>query len=106
MDYQVTILEPALQDLESQVQFKAERSDEDALKHADRIFAAANTLQQHPHRGKRIAWLEGNYRGLILPPDYHLIYQVDDQSLTVKICAVFHSSQDFQKAWGLKQRSL
>lgn len=104
VDYEVTILEPALEDLESQVRFKAEVSEESALDHADRIFTAADSLRLHPHRGKLIPWLEGNYRGLVLRPDYHLVYKVDDQALTVKIFAILHSSQSFKQAWLSRKR--
>lgn len=104
MDYEVTILEPALEDLESQVQFKAENSEESALNHADRIFTAAETLQSHPHRGKLIPWLDGNYRALVLRPDYHLVYRIDDPARKVEICAILHSSQDFKQAWLSRKR--
>lgn len=105
MDYQVTLLEPALLDLESQVAFKAKESEEKALEHSDRIFTAAGSLKAQPHRGKLIPWLGLRYRELILRPDYHLVYRVDDENLTVEICAVIHSSQDFRKAWLFRERS-
>ena len=105
MDYQVTLLEPALLDLESQVIYKAQESDEKALEHSGRIFTAASTLKNHPHRGKLIPWLGLNYRELVLKPDYHLVYQVDDEALTVEICAVIHCSQDFRNAWLSRERT-
>ena len=104
MDYEVTILEPALLDLESQVRFKAENSEESALSHSDRIFSAVDSLQRHPHRGKPIPWLDGNYRSLVLRPDYHIVYSVDDRARIVRICAILHSSQDFKHAWLSRKR--
>lgn len=106
MDYQITFLEPALLDLESQVIFKAqEESDEKAIEHSDRIFTAANKLKKLPHRGKLIPWLGPNFRVLILKPDYHLVYLIDDEALTVDICAVIHSSQHFRNAWHSRKRT-
>lgn len=97
MEKPVIWRDPALDDLREIELYIAEDDPEAAERFVDKVWLAAESLQNLAERGRRVPELpHPDYRELLLG-NYRLLYRLYPDS--VEIAALLHGRRDFLSAW-------
>lgn len=83
--------ERAEEDVWGILEFIANDNPDAAWETRERIYAAADSLEQFPKKGR--PGIAPNTRELVIVPSYVLVYSVDDSRISV--LRIFHAAQDY-----------
>jgi toxin ParE1/3/4 len=93
MGYQVIWTDEAIADLRQSVTFIAQDNPTAAIGVGEEIIRKSLLLAEHPRLGRMLREAKRDtLRELIIRP-YRLIYEVDDQSCTVRVRVLWHGSR-------------